>query len=142
MFAQRAGQSETADFATSAASADSANVASTLSNQESRPLTLFAGTEIYGAGYLPPTATRIGNTVTLNGLVRDVGNLSFPTGNTFAILDEGMRPNGRLIFLQASSAGAYRIDVKTDGTLSFQGAPGVGGSIDWVSLDGISFPIE
>tara|TARA_R110002072_G_scaffold110084_6_gene237527 strand:- start:565 stop:1839 length:1275 start_codon:yes stop_codon:yes gene_type:complete len=142
VFAQRAGQSETADFATSAASADSANVASTLSNQESRPLTLFAGTEIYGAGYLPPTATRIGNTVTLNGLVRDVGNLSFPTGNTFAILDEGMRPNGRLIFLQASSAGAYRIDVKTDGTLSFQGAPGVGGSIDWVSLDGISFPIE
>jgi hypothetical protein len=142
VFAQRAGHSEIADFATSAASADSANVASALSNQESRPLTLLAGTEIYGVGYLPPTATRIGNTVTLNGLVRDVGNLSFPAGNAFAILDEGMRPNGRLIFLQASSAGAYRIDVKTDGTLSFQGAPGVGGSIDWVSLDGISFPIE
>ncbi|MEQ9206867.1 MAG: hypothetical protein RLN78_05840 [Phycisphaerales bacterium] len=128
--------------APSAVFAQRAAVASALSNQESRPLTLFAGTEIYGAGYLPPTATRIGNTVTLNGLVRYVGNSDIPAGTTFAILDEGMRPNGRLVFLQASSAGAYRIDVKTDGTLSFQGAPGVGSSIDWVSLDGISFTLD
>ncbi|MEM1329432.1 MAG: hypothetical protein AAGG07_02605 [Planctomycetota bacterium] len=128
-------------YALTAKSADFAAAAGTLTSDAAVPLQLVIGTEPYGVGYRSPVVSRSGNQVILNGLVRDVG-ISNEPGRGFAILPEGFRPTARLLFLQASSAGVYRIDVLPDGQLQFQGAPGVGGLIDWVSLDGISFTLE
>ncbi|MEM1329431.1 MAG: hypothetical protein AAGG07_02600 [Planctomycetota bacterium] len=136
-----AASADTATLASNALNADSADVAMSLSNEASVPLPLSAGTEPYGAGYSSPVVTRIGNLVVLNGLVRDVG-ISNAEGTVFATLPAGFRPTARLLFLQASSGGVYRVDVLPSGELQFLGAPGVGGAIDWVSLDGISFRIE
>jgi len=128
-------------FARRASTADSADVAMTLNNETTIALPLNAGTAPYGVGYSDPIVTRSGNLVVLNGLVGDTGISNDPE-TAFATLPAGFRPNARLLFLQASSAGIYRVDVLPSGDIVFQDAPGVGGPMDWVSLDGISFPIE
>ncbi|MEM1329433.1 MAG: hypothetical protein AAGG07_02610 [Planctomycetota bacterium] len=131
----------TAETALNADAADAADVALALSNEASVALPLSAGAEPYGVGYRGPVVSRSGNLVVLNGLVRDVG-ISNTIGTTFATLPAGFRPTARLLFFQASSAGMYRVDIQTNGQIQFQGAPGVGGEIDWISLDGVSFTLE
>lgn len=133
--ALRAGNADSADFA------DTAATALTLSNEATVPLPLAAGTEPYGVTYRSPVVSRSGNQVILNGLIRDVG-ISNAEGTVFATLPVGFRPTARLLFLQASSAGVYRVDVLPNGQLQFLGPPGVGGAIDWVSLDGIAFTLD
>lgn len=130
-----------ADHATTALAADSATIADTLSNESSVAISLNSGLAPYGVGYLAPTATRQGNTVVLNGMIRDT-TVTYEPGDSLCTLPAGFRPPARLIFLQASSAGVYRVDVLPTGVVELQGAPGVGGIFNWVCLDGISFPVD
>lgn len=130
-----------ADLAAAALTADAAAVAEALSNESSVAITLNAGLAPYGRGYLAPTATRQGNTVVLNGMIGDT-TVTYAPGDNLCTLPVGFRPPARLIFLQASSAGVYRVDVLPSGEVQLLGAPGVGGLFNWVCLDGISFPVN
>ncbi|MEM1331484.1 MAG: hypothetical protein AAGG07_13085 [Planctomycetota bacterium] len=130
-----------ADHAATAATAGVATVADALSNESSVAISLNSGLAPYGVGYLAPTATRQGNTVVLNGMIRDT-TVTYSPGDALCTLPAGFRPPARLIFLQASSAGVYRVDVLPTGVVQLQGAPGVGGLFNWVCLDGISFPVQ
>lgn len=95
-----------------------------------RDLPLVNGWRNYGKGYAPARADKIGDTVSLSGLIR--GN----NWGHLATLPSGYRPPGQLIFSVNHHDGQARVDVLPDGRVIWDaGARKYG----WVSLSGITF---
>lgn len=130
-----------ADSADNALLADSALVAGALSNATTQAITLNAPFSAYGAGYEPPSMTRQGNTVVLSGLLRDDagGGIS---GAQIATLPVGFRPANRHIFMLMCSTGPARVDVLPTGQITFTASPNAAIAFGWLSLSGISFPVN
>lgn len=94
------------------------------------PLVLASGVEPHPS-YLVPSYVVRGDTVYLTGVARRGS-----TCGVLATLPESVRPRGRLVFGASQVSQQARVDVLTDGTVRcVSGA----GSVDWVSLDGISY---
>lgn len=146
-FASNAGAS---DFATNAQNAvdaetaltaDLADQANSLVNDQTINLNLEFRFNIYGNGFAAPRATRIGNIVFLDGVVGVPSGA--PSNSLMTILPEGMRPSGKIVLAlegsQSLSAGGntpVRFDVSEDGRIN---------NItflltnSWVSLNGAYF---
>ena len=79
------------------------------STDRGKALTLVNGWRAYGQGFVPPTATKTGNVVTLSGLMRGgkYGHL--------ANLPKGYAPPGRLIFSVNDDDTQARVDVLPNG---------------------------
>lgn len=96
---------------------------------------LYGGWECYGSAtyFCPQFAKTSSNIVMLHGLVKAAS--SAPA--TIAVLPEGFRPAGRLIFPVLTTNNILgRLDILSDGTVSFQSGDKTG----WISLDNIQFP--
>lgn len=96
------------------------------------PLELLNGWQSYGEAFGQPTATRHGDLVVLEGLIRhgDVPAVA-------AQLPEGWAPAKKLLF-GAHTWGDQlgRVDVLPDGTVKV-----VSGNDDWLSLSGVYFTV-
>jgi len=93
-------------------------------------LRLFNGWKAYGSVYGTPTLTIKNNLCVVEGLVK-VGR-----GNVITQLPAGCRPTKRLIFNLNRHAQTSRVDLTTDGRISFI----AGGKTSWISLSGIILP--
>ena len=94
------------------------------------PLPLTPGWQNYGGGYAAANELKVGNTVTLSGLVKP------GAGNVIATLPNHLRPAKRHIFNVNSHDKTSRVDVLPNGQVIWvHRAPARG----WVSLDGIRF---
>jgi hypothetical protein len=100
------------------------------------PLTLLNGWSNYGYGFAPLTVAKVGNTVVLQGLIRNGGNWN--TSATIAQLPEGMRPSARMVFGGSVHTSAARIDVLPNGDVVYVSGKT---SWDWLSLSGIAFTV-
>jgi len=98
-----------------------------------RNLALTGGWGNYGGGYAPARVDKIGNTVTLSGLIRGgrYGHM--------ATLPSGHRPPQRLIFSVNNHGKQARVDVLPNGRVIW-----VAGGRDhgWISLSGITFSVR
>ena len=136
--AAQASNADKADFATTAGFATNANAANTLADHAEIPLPLNPGwvdlDESLGDDtYTDPRAIRSG------GFVRLTAVLSGDQHQTIiATLPQGWRPEKRHIFITASiiTNEIARIDVSPSGNISF-----MSGANTLLSLDGIVFPV-
>lgn len=87
----------------------------------------------YDGTYTPARYRKLGHVVHLQGMVR-----SGTTGTPIFTLPTGYRPNYRLLMRAISADVAARVDILTNGDVLHQS----GGSNAWVSLDGITFPVD
>lgn len=94
------------------------------------PLKLTPGWRNYGNGYTAANELKVGNTVTLGGLVVP------GAGNVIATLPAHLRPAKRHIFNLNSHDKTSRVDVLPDGRVIWVHRAAARG---WVSLDGIRF---
>lgn len=94
------------------------------------PLRLSSGWQNYGGGYVGATELKVGNTVTLSGLVKP------GSGNVITTLAGHLRPSKRHIFNVNSHDKTSRVDVLPNGQVVWAFRPAARG---WVSLDGIRF---
>jgi len=96
------------------------------------PLELLNGWQSYGEAFGQPSATRYGDLVVLEGLIRH-GEMPAVA----AQLPEGWAPAKKLLF-GAHTWGDQlgRVDVLPDGTVKV-----VSGNDDWVSLSGVYFTV-
>jgi len=109
-----------------------------LRNPKTR-LKTVSGWKGYGGGYPEPTATRIGDMVYLQSLVR---NFSGGKWGHIATLPANMRPATRLAFSANNHERASRVDVLTDGRIGWQAGTlsgPAGGAKGWLSLSGLAF---
>lgn len=94
------------------------------------PLPLTAGWQNYGNGYTTANELKVGNTITLGGLVKP------GSGSVIATLPGHLRPAKRHIFNLNSHDKTSRVDVLPNGQVVWvYRAP----ARDWVSLNGIRF---
>ena len=105
----------------------------TFSAQPGANLSLAAGNAPYGSGWTAPQASRIGDIVSVSGLVKP-GDL----GQPLLVLPPNLRPGGRMIFNQGSDANPLRIDILPNGEVRHAAGPT---AIGWVNLSGIAFPL-
>lgn len=97
---------------------------------KTNPLNLTAGWQNYSGGYATANTLKVGNTITLGGLVKP------GAGNVIATLPAHLRPAKRHIFNLNSHDKTSRVDVLPNGQVIWvYRAPARG----WVSLDGIRF---
>lgn len=94
------------------------------------PLKLTSGWKNYGGGYAAANELKVGNTVTLSGLVKP------GPGNVITTLAGHLRPAKRHIFNVNSHDKTSRVDVLPNGQVVWAFRPAARG---WVSLDGIRF---
>lgn len=94
-------------------------------------LTLLNGWQEYGGDYAPPSATRVGDVVVLEGLIRG-GTLPA----TVAQLPEGWEPAKKVVFPSYSRVFRTRVDVLEDGSIVV-----VDGTNQWITLSGVVFPV-
>lgn len=95
------------------------------------PIPLAPGVANVGQGYANAQATRAGNLVALNGVVR-------PGQGTLATLPPNLRPAAREVFMVITGRHTpARVDVTPDGKISVV----TGGSTDSISLSGIVFAV-
>ncbi len=102
-------------------------------------LKTVGGWKGYGGGYQEPTATRIGDMVYLQSIVR---NFSGGKWGHIATLPTNMRPATRLAFSANNHERASRVDVLADGRIGWQAgtlSSKAGGAKGWLSLSGIAF---
>ena len=98
-----------------------------------RALQLVNGWKQYAGGYAPGTVTRVGNRISVNGLLR-----SGRWGHA-ANLPKGMCPESRLIFNLNNHERTSRVDVLPDCRIIWvAGGKGHG----WLSLEGVSFVLK
>ena len=93
----------------------------------------------YGGGYPEPTATRIGDMVYLQSLVRKSSGGKW---GHLATLPANMRPASRLVFSANNHERASRVDILNDGRIGWQTgtlSAAAGGSKGWLSLSGLAF---
>lgn len=96
------------------------------------PIPLAPGVINVGQGYATAHATRAGNLVALNGVVR-------PAQGTLGTLPPNLRPAAREIFMVITGRHTpARVDVTPDGRVSVV----AGGSNDSISLGGIVFAVQ
>lgn len=96
------------------------------------PIALAPGVINVGQGYATAHATRAGNLVALNGVVR-------PAQGTLGTLPPNLRPAAREIFMVITGRHTpARVDVTPDGRVSVV----AGGSNDSISLGGIVFAVQ
>lgn len=98
--------------------------------ENQQPLLLENGWQAYGREWSSPTVAVLGNTCSVQGLVKDGG------WDLVATLPSECRPNKQLIFNLNQHSSTARVDVLTNGEVVW-----VAGSktIAWLSLTGITF---
>jgi len=143
--ATRADSATTADTATRADSATDADFAlvavdaTALSNTSTVAIPLNAPWEVYGVDYAPPRATLQGVLVTLSGLVREPTVLN--QNGFIGTLPVGFRPAQQLIYNLRSDKGSRRVDIDQFGNVILRNDLGQP-AIAWISLSGVSFPLN
>ena len=103
------------------------------------PLPYTAQWEDYNVGFQKGTFYKHNDRVFLNGLVRKGGGFPdtlYSNIDTLCVLPEGYRPWNRVIVYGKHQSNNVRLNIKTDGTIWFVYGTE---SINWVSLDGVSF---
>jgi hypothetical protein len=101
-----------------------------------KPLTLASGWQSFGGGLGSPVATKSGNMVVVNGVLKAPGGKYGPKQTHVATLPVGMRPPGRLSFNVNNHDNSAEVDVMPNGDIYWiAGGHGHG----WLSLDGIVF---
>lgn len=139
--APRAIAAQSAVTAESAVMADAALVADAISNTQTQDIVLASQIVPYGNGYRTPQWTRIGNMVTLTGLIRNLGNIT-ASNKTVAQLPSPIWPTERLIFAVPGDGGMFRVDVLTNGQLVIGPYGAAPSTMTWMSFDGISYQID
>ena len=100
--------------------------------KKGKPLPLVNGWKPYGDAYGTPTVSKVGNMVTVDGLIKDGKH------GHLATLPPGYRPRGQLTFNANNHAKSARIDVLTNGEIRwFAGGKDHG----WLNLSGITFSV-
>ncbi|MCA9577498.1 MAG: hypothetical protein KC668_18810 [Myxococcales bacterium] len=98
--------------------------------QAGEPLTLSSGSPL-GASFEAPRVSGDDSTVRLQGAVRRSGSWG-----RIATLPVRYRPAARIATLATSSAGPVRVDINTDGAVTWANGTS---SATWLSLSGIEF---
>lgn len=102
------------------------------SNEEWAGVPFATGWGHYGSYFTNGTYRKVGDTVTLRGLVTRSSGSSM----VICTLPVGYRPSGGEVFSQRTSVGDLRVDVTNNGNVTIAGGSFAG---TWVSLSGISF---
>lgn len=98
------------------------------------PMPFKTGWQNYGAPFNLGGYRRLGDTVTLRGLITQVGG----AGGTMLQIPTGYRPSGQIIQAQLTSLGMSRYDILTDGNMTTSTTIQAG---NWVCLDGIQYSV-
>jgi hypothetical protein len=105
----------------------------TFSARPGTNLALAPGNARYDASWAGPQVARVGDMVSISGLIRP-GNLDQPV----AVLPPELRPSGRMIFNLGSDGNPIRIDIAPNGEVRH--AAGTR-AIGWLNLSGIAYPL-
>ena len=97
---------------------------------DGKEIPLTNGWRNYNGGYLGALYKKVGDVCYLSGLIRDGG------WGKIATMPEECRPNGRLVFSANNHQSASRVDVETDGSVTWISG---GKSHSWLSLTGITY---
>ncbi|MAM29913.1 MAG: hypothetical protein CMC13_12900 [Flavobacteriaceae bacterium] len=89
----------------------------------------------YGNGYETPHYYKHNKRVYLSGLLRNTSTMT--SGEVIFTLPIGYRPTARRLCAGGQTGMNIRIDILANGTVQYMG--GTSGSLDFISLDGISF---
>lgn len=99
-----------------------------------------SGWAALGLGWATPAYRKIqGGMIRLEGVAKTTTSVTTTTNNVIATLPANYRPGVSYMFLVKTDTGTGRIDVNSSGQILVQQSHASGA---WVSLDGISFPVE
>ena len=139
---QHARSSDTSVFAQNAIFADLAQEADSLTNDATATLALTNDFDPAPAGGQPPTATRLGNMIFLNGTF--LNNVNNPNGVILATLPPSMRPSGTQILAMhvslSTTSGNAAVTITTDGTIRLLSPAYTPGFVFY--LNGVYFTVD